>query len=65
MRLVQFFTHDLFDQNLDGTYGKATYILTKVFEALAGQVRMTPVLNLQGRVLVGFFLDTGITLSLW
>ena len=47
MRLVQFFTHDLFDQNLDGTYGKATYILTKVFEALAGQVRMTPVLNLQ------------------
>jgi hypothetical protein len=29
MRLVQFFTHDLFNQDLDGTHGKTTEMLTK------------------------------------
>jgi len=30
MRLVQFFPHDLFEQNLHRAHGETTYMLTKL-----------------------------------
>jgi hypothetical protein len=35
----------LFDQDLDGTHGKATYMLTRIPPVLAAPVTMTPALK--------------------
>ncbi len=61
--LFQFFTHDVFDQDLDGTHGQATYMLTRIPPARRRAADADSGVETSEALVVGLFLGTGIALS--
>ena len=62
MRLVQFFTHDLFDQDLNGAHGQTPSMLAKFLPARRMVVDADCEVEPSGDNVVGLFLETGMTL---
>jgi len=63
MRLVQFFPHDLFEQDLHRAHGQATQVLTKLLLARRTTGDDDCEVEPSGDSVVGLFLATGIAFS--
>jgi len=61
--LLQFFPHDVFDQDLNGTHGQTTQILTKFLPARRRTGDEVSGVETSEALVVGLFLGTGRALS--